>query len=149
MKSKRRSFPRSAQPFPRPIHANGGHTSVQSKCLACGQIVDTVIDQSVEPGETAVSFPVCVEHISGKLARERPSNALDLEKLLQFSRQLYAHALTLQEVIRSGGEIAYEVLRPRYDRQAAQQFEILYHTFERPSGKARARVYSCRQVADM
>ena len=143
MKSKRRSFPRSAQPFPRPIPANGDHTSVQSKCLACGQMVDTIIDQSLEPGETAISFPTHVEHISGKLAR-KPSNALGLEKLLQLSRQLYAHALTLQEMIRSGGKITYDVLRPRYDRQAAQQFEILYHTFERPPEKGRARVYSCR-----
>lgn len=142
MKSKRSSLQRSAQPFPRPIPANGDHTSVQSNCLACGQMVDTIFDQSLEPGETAVSFPTRVEHISGKLARKRPSNALGLEKLLQFSRQLYAHALTLQEMIRSGGAIEYEVLRPRYDRQAAQQFEVFYHTFARPSGKARAR--ACR-----
>jgi len=67
-------------------------------------------------------------------ARKLPASALDLEKLLHVSRQLYAHALTLQEVIRSEGEVAYEVLRPKYDRQAAQQFEIFYHTLKRPSG---------------
>jgi hypothetical protein len=144
MKSKRRSLLRSAQPIPRPIPANGDHTSVQSRCLACGQMVETVIDQSLEGGDTALSFPTSVEHMSVNLAGNHPSNALGLEKLLQFTRQLYAHALTLQEMIRSGGDIAYEVLRPRYDRQAAQQFEVFYHTLTRPSGKARSRGYSCR-----
>jgi hypothetical protein len=55
---------------------------------------------------------------------KRASEPLDVESLLHFSRQLYAHALTLQEVIRNDGEIAYKVLRPRCDQQAAQQFEI-------------------------
>jgi len=61
-----------------------------------------------------------------KLATGQSLHAIDPEKLLHFSQQLYAHALTLQEVIRTEGEVAYEVLRPRYDRQAAQQFEIFY-----------------------
>ena len=56
-----------------------------------------------------------------------------MERMLHFSQQLYAHALTLQEVIRNEGEVAYEVLRPKYDRQAAQQFEVFYHTFSRSS----------------
>jgi len=72
--------------------------------------------------------------IRGQAAKKRPSKAVDLEKMLHFSQQLYAHALTLQEVIRNEGEVTYEVLRPRYDRQAAQQFEIFYHSFRRPSG---------------
>ena len=64
---------------------------------------------------------------------------MDMEKLLHFSQQLYAHALTLQEVIRNEGEVTYEVLRPRYDRQAAQQFEVFYHSFNgRPDLRARA-----------
>jgi hypothetical protein len=54
--------------------------------------------------------------------------------LLDFSQQLYAHALTLQEVIRNRGEVKYEVLRPGYDRLAAQQFEVFYPTFKRSSG---------------
>ena len=58
------------------------------------------------------------------VARKQPPSAQDVEKLLHFSRQLYAHALTLQEVIRNHGEVSYEVLKPRYDQQAAQQFEI-------------------------
>jgi len=112
MKSERRSFPRSAQPFPRRILGNADRALV----------------------ETAVAFPYPVQRIRGKVAKKRPSNAIDLEKLLHFSQQLYAHALTLQEVIRNEGEVRYTALRPRYDRQAAQQFEIFYRTFKRPSG---------------
>lgn len=55
--------------------------------------------------------------------------ALDAQNLLQLSQQLYAHALTLQELIRNGGSTTYDNLRPRYDRQAAQQFEIFYRGF--------------------
>ncbi|MBZ5663907.1 MAG: hypothetical protein LAO30_04830 [Acidobacteriia bacterium] len=80
---------------------------------------------------SALAFPPPVERLGGKTARKRPSKALDLEGLLRFSQQLYAHALTLQEVLRSEGKATYEVLRPRYNRQAAQQFEIFYHGFER------------------
>ena len=81
--------------------------------------------------------------IRGKVAKKRPSKAVDLEKMLHFSQQLYAHALTLQEVIRNEGEVTYEVLRPRYDRQAAQQFEIFYHTFKRRSGFRKPGARSC------
>jgi|ERR1039458_3000078 hypothetical protein len=81
---------------------------------------------------SAVAFPHPVERLGGKVAKKRPSNTIDLERLLRFSQQLYAHALTLQEVIRNEGKVTYEVLRPRYNRQAAQQFEIFYHAFERP-----------------
>jgi hypothetical protein len=56
-----------------------------------------------------------------------------LPDALHFSQQLYAHALTLQEVIRNGGGVTYEVLRPRYDRQAAQQFEVFHHSFKKPA----------------
>lgn len=92
----------------------------------------------------AVASKYPVEHIRGKVAKKRPSDAIDTEKLLHFSQQLYAHALTLQEVIRKEGEVTYEVLRPRYDRQAAQQFEIFYHTFERPSGFRKRSTGSCK-----
>jgi hypothetical protein len=70
----------------------------------------------------------------GQLANGRPPDAIDVENLLHFSQQLYAHALTLQEVIRTEGEATYEVLRPRYDRQAEQQFEIFHHPSKRLSG---------------
>jgi hypothetical protein len=74
-----------------------------------------MVDESLERGETPASFP-------------------DLKKLLHLSQQLYAHALTLQEMIRTEGEVTYEALRPRYDRLAARQFETFYHTLERSSG---------------
>ncbi len=66
---------------------------------------------------------------SGKVSKKL-SKAIDTDKLLRLAQQLYAHALTLQEVIRNKGKETYEVLRPRYDRQAAQQFEIFYHPSE-------------------
>jgi hypothetical protein len=68
---------------------------------------------------------------------------MDPEKLLHFAQQLYAHALTLQEVIRNEGQVTYEVLRPRYDRQAAQQFEVFYHSVERPSRLRKRGAASC------
>jgi hypothetical protein len=80
------------------------------------------------------SFPRSAQ---AKVARKQPPQALPLENLLHFSRQLYAHALTLQEVIRNAGEVRYEVLRPRYDRQAAQEFEMFCPTFKRPTGLRR------------
>jgi hypothetical protein len=88
---------------------------VESKCPACGQIVDTVMDESLEQGETATSSP-------------------DLKKVLHFSQQLYAHALTLQEMIRTEGEVTYEALRPRYDRVAARQFKMFYRALKQSSG---------------
>jgi len=124
MKFVRRSFPRSAQASHRRIPANSDRTLAESKCLACGQIVDDRTDPSLESDKTAVALRYPAERIGGKVAKKQSSNAADLEMLLHFSQQLYAHALTLQEVIRNGGEVPYEVLRPRYDRQAAQQFEI-------------------------
>ncbi len=75
--------------------------------------------------------PALVKRVSLKVTKKRPSDAVDPAKLLHFAQQLYAHALTLQEVIRNEGEVTYEVLRPRYDRQAAQQFEVFYHRVER------------------
>lgn len=137
MKSERPSFPRSAQAF-RPIVGNSDRDSAESKCPSCGQIVDALMDPSLEPDGTVVAFPSPVQRTSGKIAKNRSPNATDLEKVLHFSQQLYAHALTLQELIRNEGQVAYEVLRPRYDRQAAQQFEIFYHALERPSGFRKA-----------
>jgi len=135
MKSERRSFPRSTQTFQRHNSGSGGRTLIEFKCSACGQMLDTMntMDQSLEQGEPAVAFADPVERIGGEVAGKPPSNAIELVKVLHFSQQLYAHALTLQELIRSEGQVTYEVLRPRYDRQAAQQFEIFYHTLERTS----------------
>ncbi len=103
MKSERPSFPRMAQ---------GCHRRVRR--------------------ETAIATSSQVQRIGGEVAKQHSSSEIDVDVLLHFSQQLYAHALTLQEVIRNQGETTYEVLRPRYDRQAAQQFEIFYQTFKRP-----------------
>ena len=108
MKSERRSFPRSAQTFQRRVLGNSDCTVVESKCPACGQLVDTVVDEALERGETAVSFP-------------------DLKKVLHFSQQLYAHALTLQEMIRNEGEVRYEALRTKYDDGCTAIRNVLSH----------------------
>ena len=115
---------------------------IRSTLLSCSQVVNAM-DKSRKRSETAVVFPYRVGRTSGKVAKKRPSNAIDMEKLLHFSQQLYAHALTLQEVIRNEGEVGYEALRPRCDQQAAQQFEIFYHTFRQPSGFRKRRAASC------
>ena len=83
-----------------------------------------------------------VERLGGEVAKKRSRSAVDLEKLLHLTQQLYAHALTLQEVIRSEGKYTYEALRPRFDRQAAQQFELFCHLSQRHSG-ARKRSAAC------
>jgi hypothetical protein len=75
-----------------------------------------------------------------RAVRKRALEPLDVESLLHFSRQLYAHALTLQEVIRNDGEIAYKVLRPRCDQQAAQQFEVFLRGFKRRSALRKRNV---------
>lgn len=94
--------------------------------------------QALQPdlrgNETAFFFPYPVEHGRGKLAKGTPSETLgDLDRLLCFTQQLYAHALTLQEVIRSEGAATYQALRPQYDQLAAEQFQVLHHTFKPPS----------------
>jgi hypothetical protein len=90
--------------------------------------------RSAGRGDATVAFPSPGERGGGRVAEKRPSRGIDLEMLLEFSQQLYAHALTLQEVIRNQGEATYEVLRPGYDRVAAQQFEVFYPTVKRSSG---------------
>jgi hypothetical protein len=143
MKSKRPSFPRSAQALQRRIPGNRDRALPESKCPACGQTVNTMMDRSLEGDETVVAFPSSPERMTGKFDKKHPANATDLEKVLHFSQQLYAHALTLQELIRNEGRITYEVLRPRYDRQAAQQFELFYRALERPSGLRKPAAGSC------
>ena len=87
--------------------------------------------QSRGRSENLLIFPSLARR---SVAKKQPSRAIDLENILRFSQQLYAHALTLQEVIRTEGKVTYEVLRPGYDRQAARQFEVFNHTFKRPPG---------------
>jgi hypothetical protein len=132
MKVSRRSFARSARAAHRRIPGSGNRASVEPKCRACGQIMDALMERSLDRGVAAVASLNPAECASG--LEKRSSNAIDPEKLLHFSQQLYAHALTLQEVIRNGGGVPYETLRPRYERQAAQQFEVFYHSCEQPPG---------------
>ena len=122
MKSGRRSFARSTPAFQRRIVEDGDRVAVESKCLACGQILGALTDGSLEPDEAADVLRDPVARMDGKLANKLPANPIDLERLLYLAQQLYAHALTLQELIWSGGEVPYEAVRPKYDRQAAQQF---------------------------
>ncbi|MFZ0797426.1 MAG: hypothetical protein WCA13_01590 [Terriglobales bacterium] len=134
MKSER-SFLRSARASHRRIARDASRILVESKRLASVPIMDTPTDQSLETNQAAAAVPHPVECMGEKVATKRPSNAIDPEKLLQFSQQLYAHALTLQEVIRNDGEVAYDVLRPRCNRQAAKQFEIFYRAGDEPATK--------------
>jgi hypothetical protein len=131
MKSRRRSIVNSARASHRRFAWTAGRALVESK--AGVPTMDTVTDQSREPGKAAAAVPYPVERIAEKVPKKRSSNAIDPVKLLNFSQQLYAHALTLQEVIRTEGEVTYDVLRPKCDRQAAQQFEIFYRTGDEPT----------------
>jgi len=118
-----KSRPRPVLSSARTSHRRFTRTSVRAPMM------DTIAGQSREPGKSATAVPhLARTDEDEKVARKPPSSAIDAGRLLHFSQQLYAHALTLQEVIRNEGEIAYEVLRPRYDRQAARQFEIFYRT---------------------
>jgi len=66
--------------------------------------------------------------------RNPPSGLVDMSTLLQLAQQLYAHALTLQELIWSQGRVRYEAVKPKYDRQAAIQFKVLHHASMRSQG---------------
>lgn len=132
MKFPRRSFAGSARASHRPISWGANRGRVEAKCPACGQIVDASTERSLDRARAAVAEPNPAECMTGM---EPSSDAIDAEKLLHFSQQLYAHALTLQEVIRNEGGVSYEALRPRYERQAAQQFEVFYHSCQQPFRK--------------
>jgi hypothetical protein len=95
--------------------------------------------QSRDRSENVLIFPSPQHRARRGLAKKQPSRAIDLENLLRLSQQLYAHALTLQEVIRTEGKVTYEVLRPGYDRQAARQFEVFNHSLKRPAGLRQRR----------
>jgi hypothetical protein len=136
MKSRRRSVAHSARASHRRFARTGGRTLVEFKCPAGAPFMDTVTDQQLESGKAANFVLHPVERTGEKAASKRSSSRLDPEMLLHLSQQLYAHALTLQEVIRNEGEVAYDVLRPRCDRQAAKQFEIFYRAGDEPTTEA-------------
>jgi len=112
MKSTRRSFPYSTPAFQHRLVGDGDHT----------------------PGDAAEVLRCPVAHRNEKVASKPSSSPIDPQGLLHLAQQLYAHALTLQEMIWSDGRVTYEAARPKYDRQAAQQFEIFYQAVKRPSG---------------
>ena len=83
-------------------------------------------------GEGSAAVP---DHPLGRgITSNPPSGPVDLKTLLQLAQQLYAHALTLQELIWSQGRVRYEAVKPKYDRQAAIQFKVLRRAFTRPEG---------------
>src|SRR5271165_603466 len=135
MKSRPHSVPSSARASHRRLARASNRALAPSKFLISVQTVDAVAVHSSESGkaEFVVPSPVTRGEDERKVAMKPPANAMDPQKLLHFSQQLYAHALTLQEVIRNGGEIAYDVLRPRCDRQAARQFELFYGAADAPA----------------
>jgi len=67
-----------------------------------------------------------------------PPNPADLEKLLRFFQDLYAHTLTLQEFTRTEYPRSYDDLKPPYEQQAAEKFEIFYRSLNEPEAFARA-----------
>jgi len=144
MKSERRSFPHSTSAFQRGLAEDGDRTTVESKCLACGQIVGVLSDKSLQLDEAADVLRDPVARMDGKVVHKPPSNPIDLETLLHLAQQLYAHALTLQELVWSRGEVAYEAVRPKYDRQAAQQFETFIA--QRPPGSRKRGARLCGQA---
>lgn len=124
MKSGRRSFVHSTPAFQHRIVEDGDRVAIESKCLACGQIVGALTDGSLEAYEATDLVRDPAARMDAKVANQPPAHPIDIEKLLYLAQQLYAHALTLQELIWSGGEAPYEAVRPKYDRQAAQQFSL-------------------------
>ncbi len=62
----------------------------------------------------------------------------DLDKLIHFFQELYAHAPTLQDLVQTADNRTYERIKPQYDRQAAEQFEIFYRALNDPRAFAKA-----------
>jgi hypothetical protein len=59
-------------------------------------------------------------------------HAVDVAYLLQFFPKLYAHALTIQDLMATDDERKYEDVRPKYDQQASEQFELFYRALNQP-----------------
>jgi hypothetical protein len=54
-----------------------------------------------------------------------PPNPVDFRKLLEFFRDLFAHASTLQDLISTDDNRTYEEVRPTYDRQAKYRSSVV------------------------
>jgi len=120
MKSRQRSLSTTVVQ-----HRAVADTTAQPTCRTCGQLVDTLADRLSGLDEATIDMP----------------------RLLQLAQQLYAHALTLQELMWSGGEAKYEAVRPKYELQAAEQFEVFYQTPKRPSGVRSHGTRPCGRTA--
>ncbi len=53
-------------------------------------------------------------------------NPIDLEKLLRFFQGMYAHALTLQDLIQTQDDRRYVDVRGNYDSQAEREFALFF-----------------------
>jgi hypothetical protein len=64
------------------------------------------------------------------------ANPIDLENLLKFFRQVYAHAMTLQQMMEhpdwATTEETYNRLRPENDRYVAEQFDLIFRALRDP-----------------
>jgi hypothetical protein len=62
--------------------------------------------------------------------------SVDLENLLRFFRQVYAHAMTLQQMMEhpdwEATEETYNRLRLENDRYAAEQFDLIFRALRDP-----------------
>jgi len=69
--------------------------------------------------------------------------AIDFEQFLRFFCDMYAHDLTLQEMIERRGELdlterTYRNLRPRHDRFAELEFQIFFQALDDPKAFGKA-----------
>lgn len=61
-----------------------------------------------------------------------PPSPIDFEKLLRFFQEMYAHALTLQDLIETDDKRTYEEVKPQYDRLAENEFALFYRALNQP-----------------
>jgi hypothetical protein len=65
-------------------------------------------------------------------------NPIDLNKLLTYFQDLFAHAATLQDLIQTDDKRTYEQIRPMYDLQAEQEFASFYRALNEPQAFSKA-----------
>jgi hypothetical protein len=61
-----------------------------------------------------------------------PLNQGDVRSLLEFFRKMYAHALTLQDLIQTEDDRQYPDVRPQYDQQAEREFAFFFLAIDDP-----------------
>jgi hypothetical protein len=65
-------------------------------------------------------------------------NPIDLERLLKAFQEMFAHMLTLQDLIGTDDNRTYEEVKPKYDQQAEREFALFYQALNDPAAFARA-----------